>query len=128
MGNIKRNKHGPEWYIQRDLKQYLKDRGWIVEQTHGNRFQTGFPDLYVIHKRHGYRWIDCKNPGRYTFTQAQRIKWPIWSDAGIGIWILTAANQEQYDLLFHPPNWQQFWNPAWGDLPDIDALLDSLEE
>jgi len=126
MGRIKRPKHGPEWFIQRDLKKFLKIRGWLVEQTHGNLFQDGFPDLFIAHPRYGVRWIDCKVPGRYEFTRAQRQKWPIWDSYGIGIWILTAATQEEYDKLFAPPNWKDYWKDKYG-VPDIEELLRELD-
>ena len=127
MGNIRHKRERPEWYIQRDLKQFLRDRGWWVEQTHGNIYQTGLPDLFIARKDHGYRWIDVKVTGRYSFTNAQKIKWPILDSFGVGIWVLTAATQEQYDLLFEPPNWKSFWRDSWGPI-DIDALLDTLDE
>ena len=116
----------PEWHIQQELIEFLECRKWNVEHTHGNAFQTGFPDLYVAHKKWGQRWIDCKVPGRYTFTKAQRRKWPVWESFGIGVWILTAATQTEYDKLFKPPNWRLFWKPRWGILPDIDAMLEEL--
>ncbi len=25
-----------------------------------------------------------------------------------------------------PPNWRDYWKPSWGDVPDIDGLLDEL--
>ncbi|MEN6367659.1 MAG: hypothetical protein ABFC88_12665 [Thermoguttaceae bacterium] len=130
MGRIKRPKHGPEWYIQRDLIAFLKARGWRVERTHGNLYQTGFPDLYVMHKKWGTRWIDCKQPKKYSFTKAQRIKWPLWEEMGVPIWILTAATQEEYDKLIGPPNWRHYWKASWGNIPtlaDIDAMLDELD-
>jgi len=126
MAMIRRSKHGPEWHIQQDLIKFLKIREWHVEHTHGNLYQTGFPDLYVLHERWEYRWIDVKQPKHYTFTKAQRLKWPLWESKGIGIWILTAATQEQYDLLFQPPNWRQFWKDSWGEVPDMNALLDEI--
>lgn len=126
MKRIRRPKHGPEWYIQRDVKRFLADRQWLVERTHGNLYQQGIPDLFVAHRRYGQRWIDCKQPKRYTFTKAQRIKWPLWEQHGVGIWIITAATQEEYDKLMGPPNWRDFWKPSWGEMPNIDALLDEL--
>lgn len=130
METIRRAKHGPEWHIQQALIAFLQHRGWQVEPMHGNLFQQGIPDLFIAHPRWGQRWIDCKHPIRYTFTRAQRRKWPLWDKARVGIWILTAANQTEYDKLFAPPNWRQFWKPKWGPLEqsvDIDALLAQLD-
>lgn len=124
---IRKKKHGPEWFIQRDLITFLEARGWLVERMIGNAYQFGVPDLYAHHIKWGPRWIDVKVKGRYTFTTAQKIKWPLWEEHGAGIWILTAADQEQYDKLFQPPNWRDYWKSSWDKLPDIDALLDELE-
>jgi hypothetical protein len=74
------------------------------------------------------RWIDVKRPTGYSFTLRQRQKWPAWGKVGIGIWILTAATEEQYDLLFKAPNWRDFWRPSFAipTMADIDAMLDDL--
>lgn len=126
MAKIRRSKVRPEAVIQKALIEYLESRDWLVEHTHGNLYQVGFPDLFVNHIKWGYRWIDCKVEGRYSFTKAQRQKWPVWEKHGVGIWILTGANQKQYDRLFGPPNWRDYWKASWGDLPDIDKLLNEI--
>jgi hypothetical protein len=125
MGNIRRAKHGPEWHIQRDLIRYLRDRHWHVERMIGNMFQEGIPDIYAFRRDFGSRWIDVKAPGKYSFTKAQRRKWPVWDSVGIGIWILTGANQTEYDKLFAAANWRDYWKDSWGS-PDIDSLIDEL--
>jgi len=125
ISKIRRNKHGPEWYIQRDLVRYLKDRGWLVERLIGNALQYGIPDLWIHHPLYGGRWIDVKNSEKYTFTIAQRRKWPRWESFGVGIWILTAANQTEYDKLFFPPNWRAYWRDSFT-LPDVDEAIDAL--
>jgi len=124
---IRQAAHGPEWHIQQELIHFLKCRQWMVEHTHGNLFQTGFPDLFIAHERWGTRWIDCKQPKKYSFTKAQKSKWPLWDAKGVGIWILTAATQAEYDKLFKPANWKEYWKESWGKIPDIDALLDELD-
>lgn len=118
-------RHGPEWHIQQDLIEFLTIRTWNVEHTHGNSFQTGFPDLFIAHRSHGTRWIDVKNPKRYRFTDAQCRKWPVWEAFGIGIWILVAATQSEYDKLFGPPNWRDYWKPQWA-VADVDAIIAQL--
>lgn len=114
--------------IQRELVTFLQAREWLVERMLGNAFQFGIPDLFCCHKKWGMRWVEIKRPDGYSFTLRQKQKWPAWEKAGIGIWILTAATQEQYDLLFGLPNWRDFWRPSFA-LPttaDIDAMLDEL--
>jgi hypothetical protein len=128
VGQIKRNRHGPEWYIQQNLIKFLEARQWLVEHTHGNLYQQGMPDLFCNHLKWGYRWIDCKVKGRYSFTKAQKIKWPIWESFGVGIWILTDATQDEYDKLFRPPNWRDYWKTSWGVLPDIERLLSEITD
>lgn len=131
MARIRKPAHGPEWHIQRDVIKFLEARGWHVERMIGNAFQTGIPDLFVAHPKWGQRWIDVKRPGNdYSFTKAQRRKWPLWEKAGIGIWILTAATQDEYDRLFQSPNWKSYWKKSWSRVPtqaDIDRMLDELE-
>lgn len=126
MRRIRQPRHGPEWHIQQDLVRFLKTRGWLVERLIGNAFQTGIPDLYCHHPKWGGRWIDVKQPDRYSLTKAQRRKWPEWERFGVGVWILTGAAQEQYDLLFQAPNWRAFWKRSWDKRPDIDTLLEQI--
>lgn len=117
-----------ELEIQRELVTFLRDRNWLVERMLGNAYQSGIPDLFCHHKKWGMRWVEVKRPTGYSFTLRQRQKWPAWEKAGIGIWILTAATQEQYDLLFKAPNWRSFWRPSFQTptTADIDAMLDEL--
>lgn len=109
--------------LQRELVAYLRKRGWFVVVFIGSRFQTGVPDLWAHHVQHGFRWIDLKRPGKYSFTKAQRHKWPKWDAAGVGIWILLGAGAEEYAKLFKAPNWRDYWKESWGDpTPLIDEL------
>lgn len=105
--------------VRKAITSMLKGLGWGVFLTHGNAYQSGFPDLYAIHYHYGARWIDVKVEGKYSFTNAQKLIWPVWSlKFGIGIWILTGADQEQYKRLFEPPNWLDYWKQPWGDPRD----------
>jgi Holliday junction resolvase len=116
--------------IQRELVEFLRTRGWHVERMLGNAYQFGIPDLFCYHKKWGMRWVEVKRPSGWSFTLRQRQKWPEWERVGLGIWILTAANQEQYDLLFQPPNWRNFWKSSYAvpTTSDIDAMLDALAQ
>jgi len=120
-----RNKHGPEYGIQQAIVRFLRERGWLVERMIGNAYQKGIPDLYIAHPKYGQRWLECKNPEEYNFTKAQKIKFPVWDSMGIGIWILTAATDKEYDKLFHAPNWKCYWKKTW-EQPDIDSILEEM--
>lgn len=128
MGRIKKPRHGPEWYIQRDLMTFMRQRGWMIERMIGNALQKGIPDLYCRHPKWGERWIDVKNPVKYSFTREQKLKWPVWEHFRCGIWILTAATQTEYDKLFDHPNWREFWKTTYGEVPDIESLLAELDK
>lgn len=133
VGRIKKAKHGPEYHIQEKLITFLDARGWLVERMVGNAYQKGIPDLYLFHPDYEYRWVDVKRPdGSYSFTKDQKKKWPVWDSYGVGIWILVAATQSEYDKLFAPPNWKDYWKSSWGPINpepvDIDALLGELDE
>jgi len=101
---------GPEAKIQREITEYLKIRDWLVKPTIGNLFQSGFPDLFCAHRMKGARWIEVKLPDMKgsRFTPAQLSWFPQFSAAGVGIWILTGANEAEYAKLFSAPNWMMY--------------------
>lgn len=103
----------------------------------GNAFQKGLPDLFLGHPKHGWRWVDIKVLGAYSFTKAQKLKWPEWEKYGVGIWILGATARDdctvqhmtrEYEKLFGPPNWRDFWRDSWGELGDVDKMIEELNE
>jgi hypothetical protein len=108
MRRIRGGKRKPESIIQGKIIQFLKARDWDVRVTHGNEFQSGFPDLYCCHLKYGSRWIDVKNPAGYSFTPAQMEVWPAWSAKGVGVWILIGATEEEYKKLFKPANFMWY--------------------
>jgi len=97
-----------EYRIQSALVKFLEIRGWLVQRMSADAFLKGFPDLFCAHKKLGTRWVEVKRPGGHALTKAQRRKWSLWDELGIGIWILTAATQEEYNKLYKPPNWRDF--------------------
>lgn len=101
-------KQGPEAKIQHDIIDFLKIRDWLVMPTHGNIYQFGFPDLYCAHHMHGSRWVEVKNPLAYSFTPAQVKFFPLMYAHGVGVWILTAASQGEYEKLFKPCNYHAY--------------------
>lgn len=104
----KRHKRGPERKIQDAVIKMLRGYGWYVMETHGNMFQSGFPDLYATHSQYRMRWVEIKNPIKFQFTAAQLECFPKLSAHGTPIWILTAATKTEYDKLFKSENWWQF--------------------
>lgn len=115
----KRHKGGPERKIQDAIIDMLRIHEWYIMETHGNMYQSGFPDLYVTHSSYRQRWIEVKNPDKYEFTPAQLTHFPKLSAHGTGIWILTAATEEEYKKLFKPPNWHTYLS-VWSKSPNAE--------
>jgi hypothetical protein len=107
---IPRKKHGSEHHIQEAIIIFLRYRGWFVKSTHGNMYQSGFPDLFCTHYQYGHRWIEVKDPNRSgdPFTPAQRENFPLLCANGSGVWVLTAATESEYKKLFTKHNWWQY--------------------
>jgi len=102
----------PEDLIVQQLTSFLKTRDWLVKKTHGNLYSVGWPDLYIAHKRYGQRWVECKIPLKGYMESSQIEFFRELAAVGIGVWIITAANDEQYQLLFKESNW-------WAHLPGL---------
>lgn len=98
----------PETILQNGIAGMLRMKGWYVMATHGNMYQSGFPDLYATHSIYGTRWIEVKRPSGYSFTPAQLDHFPKLSAHGTRIYILTAATEEEYKKLFGPANWHMY--------------------
>lgn len=97
----------PEEVIQRSIIAKLRMEGWFVKETHGDAYQSGFPDLFATHSKFGPRWIEVKLPEMKgsRFTAAQLEDFPKFCANGSGVWILTSDTQEEYLKLFQKPNW-----------------------
>lgn len=112
--------------LQKDIITYLEVRNWMAEPTTMNQYQSGFPDVYCFHTKYGPRWVEVKKAKGYTFTKAQKFKFPKWHKVGVGIWILCDDTEEEYDKLFQPPNWLDYWKKSWGDpfnQPTVESIL-----
>ena len=105
-----KKKHGPEYHIQNAIKKKLRYLGWYVMQTHGNMFQSGFPDLFCCHSKYGQRWVEVKLPDMKgsRFTAAQLECFPKLSANGSDVWILTGDSDREINKLFKPANWHSY--------------------
>ncbi len=103
---------GPEAIIQAAIINKLKMLDWFVKNTHGNMYQSGFPDLYACHRTYGARWIEVKNPLKYAFTDAQLRDFPMFTAKGIGVWVLTSDADTEIRKLHGPANWA-FYLDIW---------------
>ncbi len=101
-------KQKPESIIQTDFTKYLILRKWSVRSTHGNLHQWGFPDLFCCHMSFGARWVECKCPTGYRFTSAQLEYFPELNSHGVGVWVIVAATDYEYEKLFKPQNWWHY--------------------
>lgn len=124
----------PEARLQEKVIAMLRDRGWFVRSTHGNAYQKGFPDLYcynpVFEKAPfgATRWIDLKVEGRHQYTKAQCLEWPEWEAGGVGIWIIMGDTDQWYAKLFEPPNFRDYWRPAYDKYRvPLDEILKELK-
>jgi hypothetical protein len=103
----------PEASVQAAIIKKLEYEGWYVKPTHGNYHQSGFPDLYAVHQRHGPRWIEVKDPNRKArganlFTTAQMETFARWAGMGIGVWVLVGYDDLEYKKLFNRANWMAY--------------------
>jgi len=90
--------------IQISIIKELRFRNWFVKETHGNMYQSGFPDLFCCHTRYGHRWLEVKKPVGYRFTPAQLETFPQLCAHGSGVWIAT-THEGVEALLMKPYNW-----------------------
>ena len=94
-------RNDPEKQLQNNICTFLRNRGWVCKPTHGGMFQAGFPDLWVSHTNYGGKWLEVKLPGMVgsVFTKAQ-IEWfPILTNNGTPIWIVTEASQSMLNMI-----------------------------
>ena len=89
----------------------LEMKGWWVKSTHGNIYQSGFPDLFATHRHYGPRWIEVKRPGRRgkrVFEPSQLKAFKEMTENGTGVWVLTGYEEADYMNLFRPYNWTHY--------------------
>ena len=101
--------HHLEQQIADRIQWKLEKLGWLVQKSFGNRYQAGWPDYYLHHPEHGYKWLETKRPsGKLETTQFA--KFTKWEGRGVKVWVLKT---EEIDPLFGEPNWRQFPVKKW---------------
>ena len=99
----------------------LKHRGWTVKNFHGNQYQQGVPDAYIMHPEYTPRWVEFKvieprvgSAGAVKLTKYQKVTFPLWHSLGVPIYIIAAEDlrgsvnqrlrERLYKKLFEEPN------------------------
>lgn len=102
--------------IANPFKTLLKDKGWHIENIHGNLFQYGLPDCYICHPNFSPCWIEFKvfRNGLIHLTDAQKIKFPILHRNNVPVYIIASDDlrgyynkqkrERLYQKLFDTPN------------------------
>ena len=98
----------PEKRIQNGIIGELRRLGWMAQNTVGNQFQAGFPDIFAAHVRYGARWIEVKRPTGSKLEESQVETFTEFSKRRIGVWILTGQHASEINKLFGQPNWYFF--------------------
>jgi hypothetical protein len=109
MEPLKMRGKNPEAIIQDAIIKELRFKMWFVKDTHGNMYQSGFPDLYCCHRRYGARWLEVKTPhrtGTSAFTPAQLETFPLLVASGAGVWV-ASSHEGVEEILMKPCNWWQ---------------------
>lgn len=81
----------PEKKLEHAVRNYLHSQGWYTVKMHGNKFQSGIPDLYCAHPKYGQRWIELKTRDG-VMTSAQCRTFPKFHKAGVKIFIIGAVS------------------------------------
>jgi hypothetical protein len=122
-----RSSRQPEAVLQEAIVGFMGQRGWFVQNMHGNAFQKGVPDLYCFQEQLDmHRWVDVKRPEHHVYTPDQCRVWPGWKP---GVWIMMGATEEWYQKLFEQPNFMEYWKPRYDKyLLDIDEIIEDIRE
>lgn len=104
-------KLGPEALRQKRVMTKLRANGWHCKETHGNEFQSGFPDIFACHLRYGSRWVEIKCPTGSRLEESQIETFTEFGKKRIGVWVLTDDTEYELNKLMIPGgNWYQYLN------------------
>lgn len=85
------------------LRKMLESRGWLTIKMHGNKYQSGIPDLYCTHPEHGHKWIETKLASG-SLTRSQRAMFKKLTDHGDSVYVIFDPNTV-FEVIFNKPNW-----------------------
>lgn len=101
-----RKAKGPEAEIQDAIVAMLRARLWYVQETHGNVYQSGLPDIFATHRNYGFRWIEVKRRSGSRLTNAQKSCFPQIVANGCPIYFMYEATDSEYLKLMKPSTFQ----------------------
>lgn len=101
----------PETKLVQKIVKELKDRGWYVKKLHGNKFQSGLPDLLCIHPIYGTLFVEVKTPNRKNqvhggLSPRQVSEFNRMKSHGAKVYVLNS--ETQVDLLKTHPNYSYY--------------------
>ena len=82
--------------------------GWHTEKSHGNAYQSGWPDLYCMHPEHGQCWIETKVRGK-KLEASQVTTFLKWHKHRVRIYIITSVDDLILVYKHKPPNWPEYY-------------------
>lgn len=101
----KKTKQKQETLKGQELVAFMRERGWSIKKTHGNMYQSGWPDYYAYHRDYGQRWIELKTElGKLEDSQVFQFK--DMMNKNVGVWII--RGKEDYNLLFKEANFNHY--------------------
>lgn len=97
----------PEAEGAKRLRKLMHAHRWHTEKLHGNRYQSGLPDLMAFHIKHGFRFIETKAEASHgKLSVRQVVKFTLLEKHGAHIWV--CRDERDYYVLFKEPNWRMF--------------------
>lgn len=94
-----------ERQLQNRCRSLLERDGWLVVDVHANAINNGWPDQFIQHPEHGFRWLEYK--AEKSFTNKQVVEFPKFFAHRAGIWFITT--ETDLSLVRGTPNWEYFF-------------------
>jgi hypothetical protein len=90
------------------VRQILEKHGWLVEKTHGNLYQFGWPDL-LIARSGTVKWIELKSSLKDKLRSSQCQRFGLWHRYGVKIYVICREYVPVIERIIDgEPNWMGF--------------------